>query len=469
MDRPLPTGPSQPAPVHELLASGVGLREAGRRLGTTCLRHAGWISTARTEQTNREPLERLELMLRSVEATWTAIATGRAPLRTLLDLPGLADDLAALDPALQALVVLRPLCRYGLGWWFAATTDVVPLRYGDPFPIAERTLPALRGTLTPAAATTHAGDLLDRTGFRIWPHPDGARIGAELDYSARERLEAIVGGATRGVGRLPVVATIHPYRGWDELAVETRSGAFFHVRPRAFRPDWIHAALARCGTADIAVLPELSLPAPDALGPALAARGAARPRIVVAGSAHVTHRDRTRSNTSITYIDGRPALRHDKVRAMVHRPPGGGAVREDLTAGRAVVRCLSSRSTRLAVVICADLNDHEVPGLLRDLGVNLLLVPALTPHEGAFVGAVAHLASSCQAVSVVVNGSPPPARRRAREPFMVLAGVPRHDPQEQVRSFGPPPSGRRAIGMLDANERLSRSQPWGPGGSCGVP
>lgn len=451
--------------VHTLLTAPGDVREVARRLGATCLQHEDEIFRVRSRVPRTwEPMLHIDAVMAAVpEGTWLAIVSGDRHAGALWDAPGVADAIERLEavPPLELHAVFRALCRHGLGRWFERTNDVVPLRYGDAFPSPARPLHRFRNDLTPAPSTTLTGHLLEGTGFRLWRHPDGARISAELDYSSRELLADATWQPSRDGGPLPVVATIHPYADWRELTYDRGDGAFFRVRPKSPDKRRILEQLAACDAADIALLPELSLDHPEALAADLAADPAAYPRIVVAGSAHATDAEGARRNVSVTYLDGVPVLHARKIHPMVYRPKGSPSLREDLTEDPAVIRCLCSETTRLAVVICADLNDEEIPLLLQQLGVNLLLVPTLTPHEGCFSGAVASLASYCQGVSVIVNGSPPPDGHARTRPFMVLAGAPSRRAGEQVVAYGPPPGGRRAVGRLDVNGPLRGADLWG--------
>jgi predicted amidohydrolase len=110
---------------------------------------------------------------------------------------------------------------------------------------------------------------------------------------------------------------------------------------------------------------------------------------------------------------------------------------EGLTSEPKTITLLCGTTARLGVLICADLNDSRLPARIQAAGANVLLVPALTPHEGAFVGAVSMIASFCQGVAAVVNGSPPGMTRLPlRRPFMLLLARPDPAARRQVLTVG---------------------------------
>ena len=152
------------------------------------------------------------------------------------------------------------------------------------------------------------------------------------------------------------------------------------------------------------------------------------------------------------YLRGAPLLSQCKVHAFVTKYLGERYSRvdrrEDLAPWQHRITVAAGTRTRLGVVICADLNDDEIPNLLEQVGVNLLLVPALTVSPGAFVNVCMRLAGSRQAVAVVVNGSAgwPPEAPPPQEPFMIVGAVPVVG--DQATLVPPPSGGRRAVGLI---------------------
>lgn len=440
------------------------LRSVIRQLALRCIEREPDIR--RLRHASREDTERLEEAVAAIPApAWTNVVEAGGRLGTIWTADGVAAAARLLEttPPLADYAMLRALTRSALRRWFSRTSECVRLRRGDVIPSCARPLRD-RAHATPADSTLGVGHLLEGLPFTIFTQPDGQVPAVELDFSFRELLEPVcwVDEPGNGAGpRLPRVATVHPYEEFaSEYAyeVDERNGWFFDVRPKVVDGDWILSRLSAAGAvAEIAVLPELALQTPDALGPALAADAGAYPPLVVAGSAHVVD-DRGHSNLSVTYLHGIPVLEHRKVHPMVLKVSDDVRLSERLTDGPHVVRCLCCSKTRMAVAICADLIDRTIPSLLEHVGVNLLLVPALSPHEGSFNSTAAGLAGRNQGVTVIVNGSPAP--EPGEEPFMVLAGAPFRRPSDQSRSFAPPPTGRRATGWIDPNEPLSRADPW---------
>jgi predicted amidohydrolase len=292
-----------------------------------------------------------------------------------------------------------------------------------------------------------------------------------LDFSRRTDLDEATWLGDERSGRFPVVATIHPWgRAGDLTVAEVRPTHFFGVRPVAWNLARVLAQLRAVRDAGIAVLPELCLPSPDALVAAIRAAPQDYPRMVVCGSAHAEQASGApgpaRVNESLVLLDGKPLLRHRKIHPFSTKYLGPGRrfrhlVPEQLTDTDPTVQVAAGTYTRLAAVICADLNDREIPHLLEEAGVNMLLVPALTPSAGAFGGAMSGLASRNQGVSVVVNGTPvvPPGDPGERAP-LVFAGVPRANPGQQTREYGRRRRGRCAVGRLDLNRPLRWAMDW---------
>jgi predicted amidohydrolase len=245
---------------------------------------------------------------------------------------------------------------------------------------------------------------------------------------------------------------------------------FFGVEPTKCDPAALLLALRGVADAAIAVLPELCLtqPAADAIGDALASDPGAYPPLVVAGSVHVRDSDEggdeIRANESRLYLDGEVVAAHRKIHPFVTRDLNGERlpepIREGLTDEQKTITVLSGTCTRLTVVICADLNDAQVPSLLEAVGVNLLLVPALTPEPGAFHGTLCALASRCQGVVVIANAHLDPLDAENPPPFLLMLGVPRPDASEQARAYPDEPRQPPSLARFDPNEPLASAVRW---------
>jgi hypothetical protein len=395
------------------------------------------------------------------DATWHEAFGGRRSLRDVVDAaPEAATALALLDldttRPLRAVALLRGLARSALALWFEHTheRDLV-LQEGDLVPLVERPIvETTGGANTPRVTTSGLGHLLDRLPYVLFHDVTTTQV--VLDFFERELLEPLLWDDAEA--RFPRFATLHPNDDWTELDYDPHpsEGWFFDVGPRAFDPEWIcrHLRQAR-PWATIAILPELSLPSAYALAGRLAMDHTQYPPVIVSGSAHETEHGPKRSNVCAVYLDGRPILEHRKVHAMLFE-----GMEEHLTPEPRRLRILCTSNTHFAVAICADLTDDEVPRLLRDTGVNLLAVPALTPHEGGFGEVCGTLSSARQGVVVIANGAPPPDAD-GDTAFAIMAAAPVHHTDDQVRSYPPPlPKQRRAVGCLDPNVPLSEQDPW---------
>lgn len=469
--------------VRTYLAEAGSLRELARLLG---LAHLGCEQPTPGDvlaavPAAAAPMAALERAVIAVPAELWARAAATADYGVLLSAPGFERALARLDPTpeLTPIAVLRGLCRSELRRWYERTGEAVELRRGDPCPLPCRPRPRSIAAATPNPVR-RTGDPLEQTGFHLVEALAGLRL--VLDYSARDDLDAATWRlAEQGGGDVAPIATVHPLASAAELSApdEVTPGWWFGVRPRRWDADAVLDQLRRVADAGCAVLPELALPEPGALAALLAEHHTACPPLVVAGSAHdrCPHpEDPARSlrvNESRAYLHGAPLLRHRKVVCFETRHIGDGEplpepLPEGLTSETKTLTVAAGTTTHLAVAICADLNGEIAP-LLRTLGVNLLLVPALTPHDGAFNGVLALLATHCQGVSVVANGAPPatppkpgedPAVRP--EPFLVMAAVPRLDPREQTATYPAPAHGRRATGVFDPSRPLADAMRWRP-------
>jgi hypothetical protein len=165
-----------------------------------------------------------------------------------------------------------------------------------------------------------------------------------------------------------------------------------------------------------------------------------------------------RANESRIYLDGRfvaMARKHKAFEAKDLVP--GKTLIEDLGAGQTTIMVLSGARTRLAVAICADLQEATIPGLLVAAGVNFLLVPAMTKKIGAFNASVGQVTGYCQGVAVVANTR----WGDDGKPFLCLCGVPREEAAKQVGEFAgdgevPAPT----LGLLDPNLPLPDAVTW---------
>jgi predicted amidohydrolase len=179
------------------------------------------------------------------------------------------------------------------------------------------------------------------------------------------------------------------------------------------------------------------------------------PPLIVCGSAHTTTKRpggaRYRANESVVLLRGREILRHEKTHAFRTRYLGAKMrlekkIPEGITPGPKTLTIGCGDATRLAIVICADLNDQLIPPLLAESGANLVLVPALTAQSGAFIGSCLYVASQNQGIAVVANGTPD-LPEGYPVPFLALVALPTSS--NGADEYTPSSGQRRAIGLVD--------------------
>jgi hypothetical protein len=434
------------------------LIELATTLGCTCLEDERNLATCMLDGR----IERWAKDLRALVAATNHRAWQQRPaggFGALLDTPEIANLLRRLEPLspVDELAILRGLCDGPLRLFYEELEGKITLRRGTPLPHATRPIQKLKGVKsTPYQQGITARELLGRTGFDLFRESNqGVRV--VVDFSHRQRLDEITWPE-----RLPHVGTIHPRLDGSRLDYQVTGRGVFDVRPKQWSQAQTMSDLEAVGTAEIGLLPELCLPAPDALEAALAANPLRYPRLVVAGSAHKRINDSGRSlavNECRTYIDGELVHTHRKIHALETRQIGNHRfeepIREDITATPAEITLLSGERTRMAVLICADMNEGLMPRVLEECGVNLLLVPSLTYRTGAFNGTVCQLASHTQALCVVANPILDRLAGARRRPFLVLASVPREAASQQSREYFAPPRQTAVRALLDPNQQLT--------------
>jgi hypothetical protein len=446
------------------LEAADSLLDLGRRLGEACLAREMELMEMADEPRTGAEIERLE--------GWTGILSAAGWERLIADPSRIERRLgskvtralrrAGTRSPLDSYAVLRGLCRRALAEVYGTTLEQIELRYGLPVRFAKRPLPDSMGShCTTGLETLNNATLLAPLPFDLYGVPAGGQVRAVLDFSHRDRLDELTWEKDSA---LPRIATIHPLGG-EDFDYTSEDGRFFDVRPRRWDGDSIARSLEgakREGEANVAVLPELSLPTPGALETRIAEDFDRFPPIIVAGSAHVEEMVGSgraiRANESRVYLDGRCVAIARKHKAFATADiDGGPALLEDLTRGRTTVMVLSGSRTRMAVVICADLQEKTIPGVLVAAGVNLLLVPAMTRRIGSFNSPVCDIAGYCQGVAVIANTR----WGDGAESFLCLCAVPREDPAEQSAALPAETNGPAPIlGVLDPNHPLPDAMRW---------
>jgi hypothetical protein len=457
-------------PVGEQLSEAASLLDFATNLGKVCLAKA-------QRMVDLEETKSVSPFAKELEATVAAIdhepwlrARTEGDLAPLLQVAGLGDKIAFTEAnsPIEYLAVLRGLLG-ALRRFYDEVEGKVLLEAGIPVPLATRRVNDRIGDVTPRLETLRLNDLLEGSGFYLFDPGIDDRTPVVLDFSHRDRLDELTWTANE---RLPRIATLHPFLGHDGLEIgEVGTRSFFGVRPRSWNAESVVEQLkAVASEVEIAVLPELSLRAVDALEDVLAADPGSFPPIVIAGSAHLTESDGSatavRANESRIYLDGIQVGAHRKIHPFLLKELPGMALpetlREGITRERKALTLLAGDRTRLAVAICADVIDSKLPRLLEEAGVNLLLVPALTAGPGSFNGSICGVASQCQGVSVVVNGDGVALVEEGGElPFMVMAGVPRAAAGEQSAEWHRPNGSNGPFtGILDPNLPLAQAFEW---------
>jgi hypothetical protein len=454
-------------PLPRLFAHASDLRMLARALGKVCLAEIAEIDElCRSAGALAAATRALEEAIVSVGlAPWNARPVH---FKRILAEPSVAVALERLEgnQPLACLAALRAICRVPLHDFYVRTWQRIELERGDPVPVPVRPTHMAFDGVTPRYSTLDRGSLLDGTGFRFYGGPVNIAVRMALDFGDRDNLDAETWLGTEDNGSFPIIASVHPYATDDDLTIDhVDEDSFFGVRPVDWDERTVLAQLMTVYDAGIAVMPELSLPDPTALAEPIAAACDRLPAIVIAGSAHHENGDGTRVNAGEAYLRGARLLSYSKVHPFGTKYLGRQYSRqtrmEDLAGPRSIT-IAAGRFTRLAVVICADLNDIEVPSLLEQAGVNLLIVPALTVSAGAFNGACAQLASRNQAVAVIVNGtaSIDPSVLPTPVPFLAMVAVPVPSADDQVTEHGSRANDRRAVGRIDVQGKPSPSVLW---------
>ena len=216
-----------------------------------------------------------------------------------------------------------------------------------------------------------------------------------------------------------IVGAGHPNATDKELTyeVDVGRGEFFNVRPVSLKKQHerlqVLTDLAYAGSVDVLVLPELAVPEASAaeLGAALQIGG--YPKLLIAGSHH-SKTDNSWENGGTVWIAGsRAPVTYIKTQRFKFEDEEHGLLDECIVQQSPQIHVLVAGSVRLAVLICRDFLKSNVQRALVELGVHLVLVPAMTIKADPFVGFAGSLVTSNQAVVVVSNNPHTPSLHHA--------------------------------------------------------
>jgi hypothetical protein len=153
------------------------------------------------------------------------------------------------------------------------------------------------------------------------------------------------------------------------------------------------------------VLPELSVNDKALKATRKVTAASDRSALVVAGSRHYTADGGRKTNELTALLAGTDErLVHRKLVRSLSASSGPPSVEAIDQPDPLQLRLWQAGTVRLGLLICKDLLDRRVAEHVADLGVNLLVVCAMSPLTDPFVGRVQALLTDAQCAVVVVNG-----------------------------------------------------------------
>jgi hypothetical protein len=223
---------------------------------------------------------------------------------------------------------------------------------------------------------------------------------------------------------------------WERYTHDSQP-LFFGVRPTS--ADAIEQRItaiveaASKRSVDLLLLPELCLTEDmhDRLTDSAAFR---QIPFVIAGSYHTPNTVGPGDNQATLFVRGRPLATHHKFRPVIFRDrveddgaraPKPIARQEHLHASEARITLLASGDWSVAMLICKDAMENAVHDLLRDLAVQLVLIPAMSPKVEDFADLGNLLGRDPQSFTLVANlgattaiiGRPTAADRVVMHPY----------------------------------------------------
>lgn len=290
-------------------------------------------------------------------------------------------------------------------WFHGLELDLSP---NDPFPVAENNV--RRWVATSSGSPGIRTEALDRLPrLRLAPADlRGLRVSMRWADAKLAELEHVERFGLGVVANPDVFETFT----WERYSIDTR-GLFFHVRPHD--PPALDAKIrALVATAerrgvDLLLLPELCLTA-EMHAALVATHAFGRLPFVVAGSHHSPSGVGPGQNEATLFAHGRPIASHRKFRPVIFpdRFDDTGATRqvarqEHLRVDESRISVLVTGDWSVAVLICKDVMENAVQDLLRDLAVQLVLVPAMSPKTEDFADLAQQLGRDPQSYTLVAN------------------------------------------------------------------
>lgn len=290
-------------------------------------------------------------------------------------------------------------------WFYGQELDLEP---GDPFPVADSKMRTWVPSSTGAPSVrTEPLDRLPR--LRLAPSDlRGLRVSmrwADAQLAELEHVERF------GIG-IPCGPALFETFTWERYSIDTQH-LFFHVRPRdeARLEASVRAVIelaARRGVG-LLLLPELCM-TESMHARLVASRAFHTVPFVVPGSYHVPSTMGPGHNETSLLVHGRPIVKHRKFRPVIFpdRFDDHGAARdvirqEHLAVDESRISIRVSGDWSVATLICKDVMDNAVQDLLRDLAVQLVLVPAMSPRVEDFADLARQLGRDPQGITLVAN------------------------------------------------------------------
>lgn len=290
-------------------------------------------------------------------------------------------------------------------WFHGMDLDLAP---NDPFPVTDSNVRRWVASSTGRPSTrTEPLDRLPRLrlapadlrGLRVSMRWVDAKL-AELEHVERFGLGVVSG------------PDVFDAFAWERYTIGTQ-GLFFNVRPR--RPAELEARIharvveAEQRDVDLLLLPELCI-TEEMHASLIAKKTFDRLPFVVAGSYHSPPEVGPGHNESVLFAHGRRVASHRKFRPVVipDRYDDAGAAcevarQEHLRVDESRISVLVTGDWSVALLICKDAMENAVQDLLRELAVQLVLVPAMSPNTEDFADLARQLGRDPQSCMLVAN------------------------------------------------------------------